>query len=255
MEITDTHSHLFLPEFMEDLDPVIIRARNSGVTRFFLPNVDSATHQSLLEVAGNYPDTCFPMMGLHPTSVNENFEVELSLAEEQLNRHQFYAIGEIGIDLYWDTQWQAQQTEAFLIQIEWAHKRNLPVVIHVRNSFEETVSLINKASLPGLKGIFHCFTGTLEQAKEVISMGFHLGIGGVATFKNGGLDKVLPYIDPAWIVLETDSPYLAPTPHRGKRNEPAYLALIAARVSELTSVPLTQLAEITTQNSKLIFGV
>jgi len=255
MELTDTHCHLFLPEFGSDLEAVVARALDAGVTRFFLPNVDSSTAGELLAVESLFPNHCFPMMGLHPTSVNDRFEDELKSAEELLNRHRFYAIGEIGIDLYWDTQWQIQQEEAFIVQAGWALQRNLPVVIHVRNSFRETLNALNRAALGGLKGIFHCFSGTLEEAREVISMGFHLGIGGVATFKNGGLDKVLPHIDPAHIVLETDSPYLAPVPHRGKRNEPAYLALIAARVSELTGFSADQLAQTTTQNSKLIFGV
>jgi TatD DNase family protein len=220
-----------------------------------MPNVDRSTTDALIEVESRFPDMCFPMMGLHPTSVNAQFETELRAVEEQLSSHRYFAIGEIGIDLYWDKQWQEQQERAFLIQLTWAHHRNLPVVIHVRNSFEETLKVINQAALPGLRGIFHCFTGTIEQANEVISMGFHLGIGGVATFKNGGLDKVLPFIDPKRIVLETDSPYLAPVPHRGKRNEPSYLSLIVSRVSELTSVPSEELAGITNQNSKFIFGV
>jgi TatD DNase family protein len=255
MELTDTHCHIFLPEFDPDRDSVLDRASHLGVNRIFMPNVDSSTAQAILAAAANYPGRCFPMMGLHPTSVGENFELELQIAEKYLSEQTFYGIGEVGIDLYWDKTWQEQQEEAFRIQLGWAHSRNLPVIIHVRNSFDETMRILHHAALPGLKGIFHCFTGTLAQAREVIDLGFHLGIGGVATFKNGGLDQVLPHVDPKWIMLETDSPYLAPAPHRGKRNEPSYIPLIASRVADLLSTSPLHISELTTRNSKLLFGV
>ena len=255
MELTDTHSHIFLPEFDQDREAVLDRASQMGVNRIFMPNVDSSTAESLLAAAVAYPGRCFPMMGLHPTSVGKDFEKELRIADKYLSDYTFYGIGEVGIDLYWDKTWQEQQEEAFRIQLEWAHARNLPVIIHVRNSYEETMRILRDAALPGLKGIFHCFTGTLSQAHEVTGMGFHLGIGGVATFKNGGLDQLLPHVDPKWIVLETDSPYLAPVPHRGKRNEPSYLPLIASRVADLLSTSPLHISELSHLNSKLLFGV
>lgn len=255
MEYTDTHCHLYLPEFDDDREAVVLRALESGVGRLFLPNVDSITAPLLMETTHRWPSTCFPMMGLHPTSVGPDFEKELARVEEWLNTERFYGIGETGIDLYWDKTHLEQQKESFRIQLEWACKRRLPVVIHVRESFRETIEVIIKSGLSGLKGIFHCFTGTPEEARTVIDLGFHLGIGGVSTFKNGGLDRVLPQIDPAHIVLETDSPYLAPTPHRGKRNEPSYLPLIAQRVAQLYGTTATHIAELTTENSKTLFGV
>jgi len=255
MELTDTHCHIFLPEFDNDRAEVIDRAIGNGVTRFFLPNVDISTAGGLLEVADRWPMNCFPMMGLHPTSVNGDYEKELAGIEKCLDTSTFFGIGEVGIDLYWDQAWLDQQVEAFIVQLGWAANRNLPVIIHVRNSYNETINTILRLGLSGLRGIFHCFTGNLDQAKEVIGMGFFLGIGGVATFKNGGLDKVLPHVDPGNIVLETDSPYLAPVPHRGKRNEPSFLTLIAIRVAEIYGTSPEKIAQLTTHNSKTLFGV
>lgn len=253
MNLTDTHCHLFLPEFDADRDEMIRRAMDTGVSRFFLPHVDSRSSGGLLSLAGLYPDHCFPLMGLHPTSVNENFVTELKHAKDLLDSGTFYGIGEIGMDLYWDQTFRSQQEEAFLIQLEWAWQRNIPAIVHVRNSYDETLSVIRKAKLPGLTGIFHCFYGTAEQAGEIIEMGFLLGIGGVVTFKNSSLAKVLAGIDPANIVLETDSPYLAPVPFRGKRNEPAYLVHIVAKLSEIYGLQPDDIAEITTRNSEVLF--
>lgn len=255
MELTDTHCHLFLPEFDADRETVVEQALNAGVTRMFLPNVDSTTSARLLETANRWPDNCFPMMGLHPTSVNGEFENELAMVENHLNKGTFYAVGEIGLDLYWDKTWFEQQKEAFKTQLEWAHTHQLPVVIHVRNSFPETISLIQKSALPGLRGIFHCFTGSANDAKMITDLGFLLGIGGVSTFKNGGLDRVLPSIDPSFLVLETDSPYLAPVPYRGKRNEPQYITLIAQQVARIYGTTAERIAELTTNNAKQLFGV
>jgi len=255
MELIDTHCHIFLPEFDADRPEVIARATGSGVGRMLLPHVDSTTTQALLATCEKFPGTCYPMMGLHPTSVDQDFEQELLIVEEWLGKIRFYGLGEIGIDLYWDKTWQAQQEEAFRIQLGWASARNLPVVIHVRNSYDETIRTIRQSGLTNLRGIFHCFSGTLEQAREVIDMGFHLGIGGVATFRNGGLDKVLPEINIRNLVLETDSPYLAPVPFRGKRNEPSYLANIANRVAELCGTNPEEIAQLTTHNSRLLFGI
>ncbi len=253
--LTDTHSHIYLPEFNADRSETLQRAFAAGVTRIFLPNVDQSTTPALMQVAGDYPDNCFPLMGLHPTSVNENFQDELAHVETMLDQHKFYGIGEIGIDLYWDKTFRDQQEEALKIQLGWASARSLPVVIHVRNSHAETVEIITKAALPNLTGIFHCFSGTLDQAKEIIEMGFHLGIGGVSTFKNSGLDQVLPHIDPKWIVLETDSPYLAPVPFRGQRNEPAYIVNTAIRVAGFYDMPVEDIGKLTTENSRRIFGI
>lgn len=253
--LTDTHCHIYLPEFDSDRAIALERAFAAGVTRIFLPNVDQSTTPALMQVAGDYPDNCFPLMGLHPTSVNENYQEELAHVEAMLDQHKFYGIGEIGIDLYWDKTFRDQQEEALKIQLGWASEKSLPVVIHVRNSHAETVEIITKAALTNLTGIFHCFSGTLDQAKEIIGLGFHLGIGGVSTFKNSGLDQVLPHIDPKWIVLETDSPYLAPVPFRGQRNEPSYVVNTAIRVAQFYGMPVEEFAEITTENSRKIFGI
>ena len=253
--LTDTHCHIYLPEFDSDRAIALERAFAAVVTRIFLPNVDQSTTPAMMQVAGDYPDNCFPLMGLHPTSVNENYQEELAHVEAMLDQHKFYGIGEIGIDLYWDKTFRDQQEEALKIQLGWASARSLPVVIHVRNSHAETVEIITKAALTNLTGIFHCFSGTLDQAKEIIGLGFHLGIGGVSTFKNSGLDQVLPHIDPKWIVLETDSPYLAPVPFRGQRNEPSYVANTAIRVAQFYGMMVEEFAEITTENSRKIFGI
>jgi TatD DNase family protein len=255
MELADTHSHIYLSEFDDDRDQAVQNAINAGVGRIFLPNVDQSTTASMLKLSGQYPEHCFPMMGLHPTSVDSGFEQELEHALDMLDKHLFYGIGEVGIDLYWDKTFRDQQQEAFRIQLQWASERNLPVIIHLRNSHEETVKVIKDSGLTNLKGIFHCFSGNLDQAQEIIGLGFHLGIGGVSTFKNSGLDKVLPQIDPKWIVLETDAPYLAPVPFRGKRNEPAYLVHTATKVAGFYGMDVDQLAQLTTNNSKILFGI
>jgi TatD DNase family protein len=255
MELTDTHCHIYLSEFDTDRNKVLENAFNAGVTRIFLPNVDQSTISNLLELAGQYPDNCFPMMGLHPTSVNADFQKELEVMEAQLNLRQFTAIGEVGIDLYWDKTFRDQQEEAFSIQIGWASQRNLPVIIHTRNSHTETVNLIHKSGLSNLRGIFHCFGGSLDQAREITDMGFHLGIGGVSTYKNSGLEQVLPHIDRKWIVLETDSPYLAPVPFRGKRNEPSFLIHTASRVASIYGMGTEEFGQLTTDNSKHLFGI
>lgn len=255
MELTDTHCHIYLSEFDADREATIQRAFSAGVTRIFLPNVDQSTSAGLQEIAGRYPGNCFPMMGLHPTSVNAAFEQELEHAESLLNSGKYYGIGEVGIDLYWDKTFRDQQQEAFRIQLGWSSAMNLPVIIHVRNSHAETVGLIEKSGLANLTGIFHCFSGTLDQAREITDLGFHLGIGGVSTFKNSILDKVLPHIDPKWIVLETDSPYLAPVPFRGKRNQPSYLLHTASKVADIYGMSIEGLGQLTTGNSKTLFGI
>lgn len=250
MILTDTHAHLYLSEFDADRDAMIQRAFDCGVERIFLPNIDSSTTDAMLALVSKYPGQLLPMMGLHPCSVKENWEVELKHVEEWHGKECFYAVGEIGIDLYRDTKYIIQQEQAFRFQIQLAKKLSLPVVIHVRNSFENVFRLIDELNDENLKGIFHCFSGTLEQTRKIIAYGgFRIGIGGVATFKNGGLDKVLPFVGMEHIVLETDSPYLAPVPHRGKRNETAYIALIAHKLAQIHNISADKIAEITTKNA------
>ena len=255
MKLTDTHCHLFLPEFDADRAETIRRALDSEITRIFLPNVDSGTSEQLLGLANTYPAYCFPMMGLHPTSVEEDYRQELDHVANRLAKHHFYGIGEIGIDLYHDQTFKSEQEDAFTTQIQWADELNLPVVIHTRNSFHETIRLLDRAHVDNLTGIFHCFTGSSDEAKEVINRGFYLGIGGVLTFKNSGLAEVISRVDPKHLVLETDAPYLAPAPKRGKRNEPSYLRYTAKKLAEITGLSFQQIAEITTTNSLKIFNL
>ncbi|HVA97815.1 MAG TPA: TatD family hydrolase [Bacteroidia bacterium] len=256
MIFTDTHTHLYAKEFDIDRNQLIENAIQKGVQRFFLPNIDSTFITDLLQLKNNFPENCFPMIGLHPCSVNENYVQELAIAANYLSKEKFIAIGEIGIDLYWDKTFFSQQQFAFRTQIEWAKKWNLPIVIHSRNSFDEVYEILSETNDNKLKGIFHCFSGNVEQAKKIIALGnFKLGIGGVLTFKNSGLDNVVKEIDLEHLVLETDAPYLAPTPHRGKRNEPSYLVLIAEKLAAIKNCSVEEIAEITTQNSKIIFGI
>ena len=245
----ETHAHIYDDAFAEDRTEMLDRAFAAGITQIWMPNCDHTTIDGMMALAEKYPNVCRPMMGLHPTYVKENFQQELYIVEEWLHRSQFVAIGEIGMDLYWDKTFVEQQKEAFLVQCSLALRHNLWIDIHSRSAFWEVVELIEQVADPRLTGIFHCFTGTLEEAQKAIELGFKLGIGGVATFKNGGLDKVLPYIDSAHIVLETDCPYLAPVPYRGKRNEVAYIPLIAQKVADLMQVPVELIAEKTTKNA------
>lgn len=255
MEFTDTHCHLFLPEFDKDRDEVIQRGLKSNVRKFFLPNVDSSTLDGLLSLSRNYPSCCFPLAGLHPSSVEEDYREELEKIKDEIDKGVFHGIGEIGLDFYWDRTFAVEQEEALTIQLSWARDMNLPAIIHVRNSFDETIRLIKKVGGGNLRGIFHCFTGTEEQAKQVIDIGFHLGIGGILTFKNAGLDQVLRNVSLEHLVLETDSPYLAPVPKRGKRNEPAFLPYVANKLAEIKEIDVHQIARQTNQNARLIFGI
>ena len=255
MIFTDTHTHLYSSQFDDDRTEMIERALEKGVSRLFLPNIDSEYITSMLELEKKYPENCFPMMGLHPCSVKENYKDELTIVKDWLNKRAFYAIGEIGIDLYWDKTTLAIQQDAFRTQINWAKERNLPFVIHCRDAFDEIFEIMDEMNDDTMRGIFHCFTGNLEQANHIINYGgFKLGIGGVVTFKNAGLDKVVEQIDIQHLVLETDSPYLAPTPYRGKRNESAYLYNVADKISDLHQISIEEVAKITTANSKEVFG-
>jgi len=255
MILTDTHTHLYSEQFNDDRTAMVQRAINSGVSRLFLPNIDSSSIDGMLALQQQFPKNCFAMMGLHPTSVGENYLEELSIIKNQLNQQQFCAIGEIGIDLFWDKTFLKQQQEAFKIQINWAKERNLPFVIHCRDSFNEIFEILDELNDEKMRGIFHCFTGNLTQATKVIEYGgFKLGIGGVVTFKNSGLEQVLKHIDIKHLVLETDSPYLAPIPFRGKRNESSYIVNVAEKLSDIYQIPTQKIAEITTQNSVEVFG-
>jgi len=255
MLITDTHSHLYSEAFDEDRDTVIQRGIALGIQRYFIPAIDSTYTQSMLDLEKSYPEHVYLMTGLHPTHVKENYENELEHIETLLEQRSFYAIGEIGIDLYWDMSFLKQQQQAFKKQIGYAKKYNLPIVIHCREAFDEIFEILEEEKGPDLHGIFHCFTGTLEQAKKAIGYNMKLGIGGVVTFKNGKIDTFLNQINSKHIVLETDAPYLAPTPYRGKRNESSYLMEVLKKVASIYQLSEEEIARITTENSKEVFGV
>lgn len=251
----DSHTHLYVQEFADDRAEVIARAQAAGVSQFLLPAIDSETTQAMHQLKRDYPNSIHLMMGLHPTHVGPNVEKELAHVKSQLETDAFVAVGEIGIDLYWDKTTLSQQQQAFRIQIRWAKEKNLPIVIHCREAFDEIFEILEEEKTPSLRGVFHCFTGNLEQAHRAIGFGMKLGIGGVVTFKNGKIDQFLDQIDLKHIVLETDAPYLAPIPYRGKRNESAYLLEVAKRVAEIYGKKIEEIAEITTHNSKSIFGI
>lgn len=252
----DTHSHIYSEEFDTDRIEAIRRAKDVGIQHIILPNVDSETLPRMLILEFEYPGYCHAAIGLHPTSVNENYETELALVASELKRRSWIAIGEIGIDLYWDKTFLNEQIKAFQQQIEWAIEYQLPVIIHVRNSFKETMEALIPYKNTGLRGVFHSFVGTIEEAQEILNFGgFKIGINGIVTFKNSGLDKVVAQIDLENIVLETDSPYLTPAPHRGKRNESAYTQLVAQKLAEVFNCSLAKIDEQTTLNAKTLFGI
>jgi len=255
MIITDTHTHLYSNEFDEDRDQMIQRAIEAGVSRFFIPAIDSTFTQAMYDLENDYPKNIFLMMGLHPTHVKDNYLEELQHVEEELAKRKFYAVGEIGIDLYWDKTHLEEQKEAFRKQIQLAKQYKLPIVIHCREAFEEIFEILEEEKTVDLFGIFHCFSGTYEQALQAISYNMKLGIGGVVTFKNGKIDQFLSQIDLKHLVLETDSPYLAPIPHRGKRNESSYLVNIVDKLVLIYKLPNEEIARITTENSRAIFGI
>ncbi|WP_034042811.1 TatD family hydrolase [Wocania ichthyoenteri] len=255
MIITDTHTHLYSEAFDEDRDDIITRAIKQGVTRFFIPAIDSTYTESMFQLEKDYPDYVFLMTGLHPTHVKDDYKDELNHVEELLTRKSFYAIGEIGIDLYWDKTTLEIQKKAFKHQIKLAKQYKLPIVIHCRDAFNEIFEVLEEEKSDDLFGVFHCFTGTLEQAHQAISYNMKLGIGGVATFKNGKIDQFLNQIDLSHIVLETDSPYLAPVPFRGKRNESGYIIKVLEKLSYIYNRSEEDIAKITTENSKAIFKI
>lgn len=255
MILTDTHVHLYSEDFAEDRDQLIKEAIQSDIKRFFIPAIDSTYVSAMYDLEKNFPENVFLMAGLHPTHVKDNFEAELALIEKQFSERKFYAVGEIGVDLYWDKSTLKIQQEAFRRQIQLAKKYKLPIVIHCRDAFDEVFEVLETEKGDDLFGIFHCFTGNIEQAKQALSYNMKLGIGGVVTFKNGKIDKFLNEIPLENIVLETDGPYLAPAPLRGKRNNPVYLRNVAEKVAEIYDLDLAEIARITTQNSKDIFGI
>ena len=249
----DTHCHLYVKEFETDIESVIRRAEAAGVERFYMPAIDHETNQALINLEERFPGKCFAMMGLHPCSVNEHFQVALDEVSTWLEKRKFAAIGETGLDFYWDKTFVKEQYYALEKQIEWAIQYQLPIVLHTRNATQETVDVIKKYAGTGLKGIFHCFGGSLDEAQQIIELGFYLGIGGVVTYKNAGLAEVLEKLDLANIVLETDSPYLSPVPFRGKRNESAYLKNITEKLAGIKQVSVEEVARITTGNAREIF--
>ena len=253
--ITDTHTHLYSEQFDDDRNAMMQRAKNAGVSRFFIPAIDSSYSKSMFQLEKDFPEEVFLMMGLHPTSVNENYLEELAHVKNWIDKRDFYAIGEIGIDLYWDKSFLKQQQEAFKTQIQWAKEKKLPIVIHCRDAFDEIFDVLESEKSANLYGIFHCFTGTKEQAEKAIFYNMKLGIGGVVTFKNGKIDQFLNEIDIKHIVLETDSPYLAPIPYRGKRNESSYITEVIDKLATIYGLSFDEIAAITTQNSKNIFGI
>jgi TatD DNase family protein len=255
MNLIDTHTHLYLSAFDNDREQVIKSALNDGVRKFLLPNIDNSTILPMLKLTGQFPEACFPMMGLHPTSVKDDYNKELIMVSNWLPKETFCAIGEIGIDLYRDKHFFQEQNRAFRYQIELALEHNLPVVIHSRQSFEVIINVLKEFKDQQLRGVFHSFTGSLEQANKAIELGFKLGIGGIVTFKNSGLDKVVEKISLEHIVLETDSPYLAPAPRRGKRNESAFLLYIANKLAEIFSTDIEKVADITSANTIELFGI
>ncbi len=255
MSLTDTHCHLYAEEFNGDIAGVMERAFKEGVSKFYLPAIDSTTHNEMIALETRYPGKCIAMMGLHPCYVKENFAGELLMVEEWLAKRRFAAVGEIGLDFYWDKTFVAQQYEAFKKQIELALQYRLPIVIHTRNAMAETIAVVKEYAAKGLTGIFHCFSGNYDDAKAITDMGFYLGIGGVVTYKNSGLGDVLDKIDIKHLVLETDAPYLTPVPFRGKRNESSYLKYVVEKLALLKNIPASEVAAITTANAEKIFGL
>ena len=253
MNLTDTHTHLYLKEFENDLEQVLQRARNAGIAKFYMPAIDSTVIDDMLQLETLYPQEVFPMMGLHPCSVKKNYLEELKIVEEYLSKRKFAAAGEIGLDFYWDVAFKEQQFQAFNKQMEMALHHQMPIVIHTRNAMKETIDTVRPFAAKGLRGIFHCFGDNYNTAKEITDIGFYLGIGGVLTYKNSKLAEAIKDIPLEYMVLETDAPYLSPVPYRGKRNESSYLPFIAQKLAEVKNVSLEELAEITSSNAEKIF--
>jgi TatD DNase family protein len=253
MILIDTHTHLYSSEYTTDIVEVMQRAEDASIEKFYLPAIDSTTHEAMVQMEKDFPKKCIAMMGLHPCSVKENFEKELVIVKHWLDKRDFVAIGEIGLDFYWDKTFVSQQIQAFEMQMQWALEKNLPIVIHARDSMDECIKLVKPFADKGLQGIFHCFGGTEAQANAIVAMNFYLGIGGVFTFKKANMAEVLKNISVDNMVLETDAPYLAPVPFRGKRNESSYLQYIAQALANAKNISIEDLAAITTDNAHKIF--
>jgi TatD DNase family protein len=251
--LIDTHAHIFLEEFKDDLDEILNEAQTAGISEIFMPNIDSTTIDAMMDVDKRY-NFCHPMIGLHPCHVGTNYVEELKMVEKWLSEHSFTGIGEIGIDLYWDKTYISEQEKAFMYQLNLSKEAGLPVVIHSRDSLDLTIQMVSSLQDGRLSGIFHCFGGNLVQAQQIIDLGFYMGIGGILTYKNAGLDKIIPELPLSSLVLETDSPYLSPVPNRGKRNVPSNLVHIATKLAELKNIDFIELAEATSQNAKKIFN-
>jgi len=252
MYFIDTHTHIYLSEFDDDRDNIMQRAKEANVEITIMPAIDSSTYKKMIQTESIYPN-CYSMIGLHPCSVNQDFRKELNLIDEYLVERKFVAIGEIGLDFYWDKTFSSEQNETFRKQIQFALKHDLPIVIHSRNAIDECIEVVSEYQ--GVKGVFHCFSGNEQQAKKIIQLNFMLGIGGVVTFKNAGLDKVIEKIGLGNVILETDAPYLAPVPFRGKRNEPSYVKIVAEKLSSICNLPLEKIAELTTENARNLFNL
>ncbi len=253
--LIDTHSHIYSEEFIHDRDEALQRAYDSGIKKIILPNIDSGSIKHMLDLADAYPHLCYPLIGLHPTSVEEDYKEELEAIEYWIDKRKFYGIGEIGIDLYWDKKYEKEQKDAFRQQVRIAKKYKLPIVIHVRNSFDETYEIVKEEQDGTLKGVFHCFSGTSEEAKKIVDLGFYIGVGGVLTFRNSNLSDVIRSVNVENILLETDAPYLAPVPKRGKRNESSYLVFVAQKVAEIFNISMARVAEITSSNARVLFEI
>ena len=254
MQFIDTHAHIYDPQFKEDIQEVLEKAQEADVRRIYMPNIDHTSIDPMLELEHRYPQQCIAMMGLHPCSVKKDFERELYQVEQWLSQRPFAAVGEIGLDYHWDITFKEQQQEALRVQIALAKQHHRPIVLHTRESLDDTLRIVEEHAEEGFIGVFHCFTGTAEEAQRITELGFYVGLGGVSTFKNAHMNEVIPDIDPKFIVLETDSPYLAPVPHRGKRNEPSYIPLIAQKIAEYRKVEVEEIAEQTTQNALKLFA-
>ena len=255
MRFIDTHAHLYSSPIKENIEGIMKNAMDNGIDTIIMPAIDSTTLEAMLEVEKTYPENCMAMMGLHPCSVKENVKEELAIIEAQLQKRKFIAIGEIGLDYYWDKTFTTEQMHAFEIQMQWALDYKLPIAIHTRNAMGETIEAVKPFAKKGLRGIFHCFSGSKESAEQIISMDFHLGLGGVLTYKNAGVAEAIKDIPMEWLVLETDAPYLSPVPYRGKTNEPSYMIQVAMKLAEIKNLPLHELAEMTTSNAEKLFGL
>jgi TatD DNase family protein len=255
MRFIDTHAHLYSSPIKENIEGIMKNAMDNGIDTIIMPAIDSTTLEAMLEVEKTYPENCMAMMGLHPCSVKENVKEELAIIEAQLQKRKFIAIGEIGLDYYWDKTFTTEQMHAFEIQMQWALDYKLPIAIHTRNAMGETIEAVKPFAKKGLRGIFHCFSGSKESAEQIISMDFHLGLGGVLTYKNAGVAEAIKDIPMEWLVLETDAPYLSPVPYRGKTNEPSYMIHVAMKLAEIKNLPLHEIASITTNNAEKLFGL